>query len=70
ETPNERIKLNVFILDKQLRSDGVQVKVFKQARKGSEWRDLQVSEDTGRSIEDAILTRARQMRVAQRGDAR
>jgi hypothetical protein len=70
ESPNERIKLNVFILDKQLRSDGVQVKVFKQARKGSEWRDVPVAEETGRSIEDAILTRARQMRVAQRGDGR
>src|SRR5690606_28650480 len=26
ETPDERFKVNVFILDKQLRSDGVQVK--------------------------------------------
>ena len=70
ETPGERIKLNVFILDKQLRSDGVQVKVFKQEKRGSEWRDAAVSDDTGRGIEDAILTRARQMRVAKVGTPR
>lgn len=68
ETPGERLKLNVFILDKQLRSDGVQVKVFRQIRKGSEWRDAPVADETGRGIENAILTRARQMRVAQMGD--
>lgn len=67
ETPNERFKLNVFILDRQLRSDGVQVKVFKQYRKGGEWRDRDADDDTGRQIEDAILTRARQMRVQQVG---
>lgn len=70
ESSNERVKLNVFILDKQLRSDGVQVKVFRQLRKGGEWRDAPVAEETGRSIEDAILTRARQMRVAKTGTPR
>src|SRR5690606_12233766 len=28
ETPQERLKLNVFILDRQLRSDALQVRVF------------------------------------------
>ena len=70
EKPDERIKLNVFILDKQLRSDGIQVKVFRQVKKGGEWRDASVADETGRSIEDAILTRARQMRVAKVGSPR
>ena len=70
ETPDERVKLNVFILDKQLRSDGIQVKVFRQMKKGGEWRDAPVADETGRSIEDAILTRARQMRVAKVGSPR
>jgi len=69
-TPNERIKLNVFILDKQLRSDAVQVKVFKQAKKGGNWVDATAAANTGRAIEDAILTRARQMRVAQIGEVK
>jgi hypothetical protein len=65
DTPNERFKLNVFILDRQLRSDGIQVRVFKQTRKGSAWNDTDVSPATGRQLEDTILTRARQMRVSQ-----
>lgn len=67
-SPNERFKLNVFILDRQLRSDGIQVKVFRQERSGSSWRDAAVNDDTARKLEDAILTRARQMRVAQMQD--
>lgn len=70
ETPNERFKINVFILDKQLRSDGVQVKVFRQLRKGNDWRDTDVAAETPRQLEDAILTRARQMRVASMGGKR
>ena len=30
ETPEERFKINVFILGRELRSDGVRVRVFKQ----------------------------------------
>lgn len=64
-SPNERFKLNVFILDRQLRSDGIQVKVFRQEKRGGSWVDAAVTPDTARKLEDAILTRARQMRVAQ-----
>ncbi len=67
ETPGERFKLNVFILDRQLRSDGIQVKVFRQIRRGTNWQDSNVADNTARQLEDAILTRARQMRVAQIG---
>lgn len=65
ETPNERFKLNVFILDKQLRSDGVSVKVFRQNLKGGNWKDSTATDTTARQLEEAILTRARQMRVDQ-----
>ncbi len=68
ESPGERYKLNVFILDRQLRSDAVQVKVFKQTQKSGTWKDTAVSDDMGRKIEDSILTRARQMRVQQMGN--
>ena len=68
-TPNERLKLNVFILDRQLRSDALQVRVFRQVRKGKggEWRDAEVAPETARQLEDSILTRARQLRVADMG---
>lgn len=65
ETPNERYKVNVFILDRQLRADGVRVSVFRQARDGSNWRDTGADAETAAKLEDAILTRARQMRSAQ-----
>lgn len=66
DTPHERLKLNVFIMGRELRSDAVQVKVFRQARKGKggEWKDSNVAPETARQLEDTILTRARQIRVA------
>lgn len=67
EKPNERFKVNVFILDKQLRADGVKVKVFRQVQKGGKWIDSTVADNTGPQMEDAILTRARQLRVAAMG---
>ncbi len=63
--PNERTKLNVFILDKQLKADAISVKVFRQVKSGGSWVDAAVAADTGRKMEDAILTHAREMRLAQ-----
>ncbi|MCC7300437.1 MAG: DUF3576 domain-containing protein, partial [Verrucomicrobia bacterium] len=68
ETPNERLKLNVFIMGRELKSDGVKVKAFRQVKSGSGWVDAKVAEDTTRKLEDAILTRARQLRVAHLGE--
>jgi hypothetical protein len=67
ENPNERYKANVFIMGRQLRSDGVRVRVFKQEQVKGAWKDVTTSDDTGRQLEDAILTRARQLRIAQIG---
>ena len=63
ESPNERLKLNVYILGKSLRADGIRVSVFRQVL-GSDrvWRDAIVPETTKIKIEDSILTRARQIR--------
>ena len=69
ETPTERMKVQITILDRELRADGVRVSVFKQqssARNGG-WVDAQVDPGTNTQIEDAILTRARQLRIAQGG---
>lgn len=64
EKPSERFKVNVFILDKQLVSNGVKVKVFRQTQSRGGWIDSTVAENTATQMEDAILTRARQLRVA------
>lgn len=63
EKPNEQFKVNVFILDRQLVSNGVKVKVFRQVKSGSNWKSAAVADNTARQMEDAILTRARQLRV-------
>ena len=71
ETPNERIKVKVSILDRELRADGVRVSVFKQTRsaKAGGWVDAPVDPHTNTEIENAILTRARQLRIAQGGSS-
>ena len=60
--PSERFKLNIYILGRALRADGVRVAVFRQVLSAVGWQDAPVPSTTGSSIEDAILTRARQLR--------
>jgi hypothetical protein len=65
ETPNERFKATVYILDTRLRADGLNVAVNKQVRDASgQWVDSAVSPQTETDIENAILTRARQLRLS------
>jgi len=65
QTPRERLKVNVLILDRQLRADGLKVTIFHQkydeAKK--EWVDLEVTPETVNSVEESILTRARELRI-------
>ncbi len=63
ETPNERMKLNVFILGKELKTQNLRVRAFRQVKRGGTWRDAEVSADTALKLEDAILVRAREMRI-------
>ena len=65
EKPDERFKATVYILDTRLRADGLKVTVFKQARDASGgWVDAPTSDQTETDIENAILTRARQLRLS------
>jgi len=66
QSPGERFKMNVYILDRQLRSDGVRVSVFKQVASGNNsWRDVAIPEGLEQNVENTILTRARDLRVQQ-----
>lgn len=65
EKPEERFKVQVYILDTRLRADGLAVQVFRQTRAGNGWIDATVDPDTAIQIENSILTRARQLRIAQ-----
>lgn len=64
EAPNERFKANVYILDTNLRADALKTSIFKQTRTAGGWQDAAVDADTARQIENAILTRARQLYIA------
>jgi hypothetical protein len=65
ETPEERLKVNIVILGRQLRADGVRASVFRQQRDGTgAWVDAAVAPETATELENAILTRARQLRIA------
>ncbi|HET6467809.1 MAG TPA: DUF3576 domain-containing protein [Geminicoccaceae bacterium] len=65
ESPNERLKLQVLIRDRTLRADGLRVSVFRQTRDGEGgWADAPVDPRTALELEDKILTRARELRVA------
>jgi hypothetical protein len=64
ETPNERFKVNLYILGRQLRADGLRVSVFRQERTPSGWQDVEVQGETATELENAILARAREMRIA------
>jgi len=64
ESPQERFKTTVYILDSALRADALRVSVFRQQRTDNgEWLDATVNPATPREIENAILTRARQLRL-------
>lgn len=62
---DERYKLNVFVIGSQLRSDAIRVSAFQQKKKRGTWKDVKIDASVATKIEDAILTRARQLRIAQ-----
>ena len=64
EKPDERFKATVYILDTRLRADGLNVTIFKQINSGGTWTDTAATEQTATDIENAILTRARQLRLS------
>lgn len=64
-SPNEQMKVTVYISDKRLRADALKVSVFRQTRApAGAWADAAVNRDTASKLENAILARARQLRIA------
>ncbi|MFO1246887.1 MAG: DUF3576 domain-containing protein [Alphaproteobacteria bacterium] len=66
-SPDERLKVTIYIMDRSLRADGLKVVVFRQVRTGNVWQDAAPSSDTAHKLEDSILTRARELRLATLG---
>ncbi len=64
KTSNERIKMTAFVLDRELRADGIRVVVYVQKRAGNSWQDSGTDSEMGKKIEELILTRAREIRAS------
>jgi predicted small lipoprotein YifL len=62
QTPSERMKLTVFILDQDLRADAVRVAASRQTMQGGQWVDAPVQAATVQKLEEIILTKARDLR--------
>jgi hypothetical protein len=63
-TPAERVKLTVTILDSDLRADALRVAASRQTLQGSQWVEAPVTAATVQRLEEIILTRARDLRRA------
>lgn len=67
-TPNERTKVQVYVLARELRADAIRATVFRQVKTGAgAWTDAPVAADSGTKLENAILARARELRQSNMG---
>jgi hypothetical protein len=60
---DERLKATVYILDTRLRADGISAAVFRETLVNGVWTPASVSGETNIALEDAILAKARQLRL-------
>ena len=64
DTPDQRLKVQIFISDRKLTASGVRASVFRQERgTDGRWTDAPVDPQTATKLENAILARARELRV-------
>ncbi len=61
-SPGERVKLTVSILDQDLRADALRVAASRQVNQSGNWVNAPVAAATVQKLEDIILTRARDLR--------
>jgi hypothetical protein len=61
---DERMKATVYILDTRLRADGVSAAVFRETLANGVWTAASVSPETNVALENAILSKARQLRLS------
>jgi len=67
-TPNERLRVAVYILDSRLRADALRVSVFKENKNPTgSWVDASVDPETVTKLENLILNKARALKI-QAGD--
>ncbi len=61
---NERVRVTTYVRDAELSATALDVSVFRETLSpGGVWQTASVDPATVRQLEDAILTRARQLRI-------
>ncbi|MEG3163748.1 DUF3576 domain-containing protein [Sphingomonas sp. PB2P19] len=64
QTPAERMKVTVSILDQDLRADALRVAALREVNQNGQWVSAPVQAATTQKLEDIILTKARDLRRA------
>ncbi len=62
QTPNDRVKVTVTILDQDLRADALRVAAARQVLQNGAWVEAPVAAATVQKLEEIILTKARDLR--------
>lgn len=66
EAPNERFKVTAYMTSPELEASSLKVAVYRQVRgPDGSWQPAPVSPETPLRLENAILERARQIRIAE-----
>jgi hypothetical protein len=65
--PNERVKVSVSILDRDLRADALRVAASREVMQNGAWVAAPVQAATVQKLEDVILTKARDLRRSDLG---
>ncbi len=67
DAPEERVKVAVYFRSETLRSDGIKVNVVRQQLDNGNWLTVPVQASTLLQIEEAILSRARTLKIEAEG---
>ena len=64
-TPNERCKINIFIKGYKMKTDNLKVNSFCQSLSDGQWVDIKNNIDNDAKLENAILNKAKKIRLSQ-----
>ena len=64
KNPDNRLKLTIFVVGLELRSDAINVHAYTQKKAGTDWIDSGRDEILANKLEGLILSRARELRSA------
>ena len=64
ENPTEQMKVTAYVSDRRLRADALRVSVFRQVQSPNGWVNAVVNPDTSLRLENAVLTRARELYIS------